>query len=550
MFALAHRPAPKEGSAVKSDSFWRAVPDSEATSSLGPSLDDGLPRSPSCPPPTAATGPVMQCKFKVSYKLRGEYTRFRDLKDLDPARLEMLVENSDYFHFERESEKEAAIDEARDILNEKAKASRRGGDFGRFLRDTGRHVAYYRPPPDVASILASPAPSHLLSSPLPGLQQSLASVSVSSPLLDLDELDPGDVVSLLESPPTSSVDAELLRDAPVLATPLASPRRAAPAPSATVTPSPAPVGVSLTPPSRKTGRAARDSDSEDELDLDADLDLEVLRRRRLQELAHKRLTDIPGYALPRTPIPLDKTPPATVHTPGGGSAHLTSVFGPRREGRQHGLYLWARDAPEYASPYRPRTPDASVPIDKLDPPADSQKEVEAEVDLRRLNKWAGKRKGWRPDQKTAMGGLSARQAAAAAGFRDGDWEWLHLIAFSMGGADNEQPNTPENLVAGTKESNSQHLALENEVKKAILEDEADRVEIKATAYLYEDDDRNLHHLAQRMNYDLTFKKGRDQDEMDFTIDTLGSNKPMRGQGKALRILRNLTLDNLSENEDE
>ncbi|MGW1145684.1 hypothetical protein ACWD6I_11615 [Streptomyces sp. NPDC002454] len=65
--------------------------------------------------------------------------------------------------------------------------------------------------------------------------------------------------------------------------------------------------------------------------------------------------------------------------------------------------------------------------------------------------------------------MSASDAAKASGETEGVWQWLHLIAFTMGGHGGKQPNAPENLVAGLAAANGHHLVLENLVKKMILQ---------------------------------------------------------------------------------
>ena len=87
-----------------------------------------------------------------------------------------------------------------------------------------------------------------------------------------------------------------------------------------------------------------------------------------------------------------------------------------------------------------------------------------------VENWSGVRKGWTPSQQGAMGKLSADDAARAAGvIVSGQYHWLHLVAFSMGGLDKRQPNVPENLLVGTEKVNMIHQVVERAAKKIASE---------------------------------------------------------------------------------
>jgi hypothetical protein len=70
-----------------------------------------------------------------------------------------------------------------------------------------------------------------------------------------------------------------------------------------------------------------------------------------------------------------------------------------------------------------------------------------------------------PTQKAAMSNMTAAQANQRAGqdIPDGQWDWMHRHRFQHGGIDHQQPNVPENFVAGTHGANIRHLTLENAV---------------------------------------------------------------------------------------
>lgn len=99
-----------------------------------------------------------------------------------------------------------------------------------------------------------------------------------------------------------------------------------------------------------------------------------------------------------------------------------------------------------------------------------------------------------------MSNQSAKDAALGAGIpATGDWAWLHLIAYTMGGPDGKNPDVPENLVAGTSESNIYHLAIESAAKKLVLE----TGEILKVSWKLEGRVDPDWHIAERIEYRLT-----------------------------------------------
>ena len=84
-----------------------------------------------------------------------------------------------------------------------------------------------------------------------------------------------------------------------------------------------------------------------------------------------------------------------------------------------------------------------------------------------LQAWSGKKR--EISQAQVMGG-SAGDAAENAGFSRDEgqgWEWLHMIAHSMGGIEGSGPQVSENLVAGTSECNSQMIVTEEWIKDTV-----------------------------------------------------------------------------------
>jgi|GEM_PF-3476089 len=150
------------------------------------------------------------------------------------------------------------------------------------------------------------------------------------------------------------------------------------------------------------------------------------------------------------------------------------------------------------------------PTKKLPPFVHGMKRAESQaIDDKLLKTWSGVRSGFRPDQNTAMGGVSAKEAAIAAKVANAettDWQWLHLIAFTLGGdsGNTANPNVPENLVAGTAAANGKHLVLENFVKKLIMTGQAEVVNVSAVAFMK----KPKWHLAERIRYTVAFKKNK------------------------------------------
>ncbi len=116
-----------------------------------------------------------------------------------------------------------------------------------------------------------------------------------------------------------------------------------------------------------------------------------------------------------------------------------------------------------------------------------------------INKFSGTRGQDGKSPNGVMNGKGAFEAAQAAGLNPtGNWAWLHLIAYSMGGQDGKNPDVPENLVAGTSASNIYHLAIESAAKKIV---EVDQRPLKITWKLSGRIDADWH-IAQVIEYTI------------------------------------------------
>lgn len=114
---------------------------------------------------------------------------------------------------------------------------------------------------------------------------------------------------------------------------------------------------------------------------------------------------------------------------------------------------------------------------------------------------------------------SATSLAKARGFKakvgNHGWEWLHLIAYSMGGFKG-YPQYPDNLVLGTWHANSAHLIIESAVKKlASMTNETFRIDAMAEYY-------DGTHFGRTILYRISTSQQR---QMDFVIDCLMRVRP-------------------------
>jgi hypothetical protein len=132
-----------------------------------------------------------------------------------------------------------------------------------------------------------------------------------------------------------------------------------------------------------------------------------------------------------------------------------------------------------------------------------------------INTWSCTRQKDGANLSGVMSKLSAFQAATQGGVTaTGDWAWLHLIAYTMGGQDGRNPDVPENLVAGTAASNIYHLAIESAAKRVVTETGRS---VKVSWQLDGTIDSDWH-LAERILYTLT--NGNDTSKtVTFTIHT-------------------------------
>jgi len=172
----------------------------------------------------------------------------------------------------------------------------------------------------------------------------------------------------------------------------------------------------------------------------------------------------------------------------------------------------------------------------IQPPISGWKEVDwQEITKNRLKTWAGRdRNDYGGQQNGIMGGVSAANEARYAfsissgvseevkKLEENDWEWLHLVAFSMGGIGNV-PQQAQNLVAGTYHSNTEMMLYENSMKK-LIDETGESLWIKVSAHLI------MHtHVADQINYVIE-RRPTGKQPITLTIETrpLSFNTPASG----------------------
>ena len=246
---------------------------------------------------------------------------------------------------------------------------------------------------------------------------------------------------------------------------------------------------------------------------------------------------------PRSPLVYSTYPPDRVHSPGGSEVHLSGPYVHPSGGGYSGLAIWAANFPQRLP--QP-APGVTIPLSKKPVPCmvavkDSGWQ---EIGLDRLKRWSGERVQYKPgpsadsgersDQNAAMGNISAKDAAGDAGYVDGYWEWLHLIAFTLGGINENKINHPENLVAGTLGANRVHKVLEDTIKRLIVDDHTKKILVFARAHIL----ASSYHLCNKLEYRLKFDYKGSAKEFSFEINPLDTNP---AQGGNMEIIQRTIL---------
>ena len=146
--------------------------------------------------------------------------------------------------------------------------------------------------------------------------------------------------------------------------------------------------------------------------------------------------------------------------------------------------------------------------------------------------WSGEK---RSEQQAQVMGGSAADVAASAGYAANEglgWEWLHLIAHSMGGMQKVGPQVPENLVAGTSECNTQMIIVEEFIKDLVRRGQRARLAVFARMA------DPVRHIADRITYDFLIldKANQPIDAFHWEFDPLNRNQPIVEENRGLRYV--------------
>jgi hypothetical protein len=148
-----------------------------------------------------------------------------------------------------------------------------------------------------------------------------------------------------------------------------------------------------------------------------------------------------------------------------------------------------------------------------------------------LQAWSGKK---RDISQAQVMGASAGDAAENAGFdrKEGEgWEWLHMIAHSMGGVEGHGPQVADNLVAGTSESNSQMIVTEEWMKDVITKS-GGHAALWVAVEMFD----AVRHIGKRIVYDFEIynDKGGATQVYHVEFDPLSRRKPLAAINRAER----------------
>lgn len=146
------------------------------------------------------------------------------------------------------------------------------------------------------------------------------------------------------------------------------------------------------------------------------------------------------------------------------------------------------------------------------------------------------------DQGTVMG-ESARDVALNAGFDPDEgegWEWLHMIAHSMGGIDVQGPQVAGNLVAGTGECNTQMIIVEEFIKDIVQ-----KANTSAQLFVSVEMFDHERQIGRIIKYDVQIGMGTGARVFQFVFDCLSRQNPLVSENRDLRYAGR-ALFNISE----
>ncbi len=170
-------------------------------------------------------------------------------------------------------------------------------------------------------------------------------------------------------------------------------------------------------------------------------------------------------------------------------------------------------------------------------PSDELKEARnSSIDKESIEYWSGRDRS--EDQKAVMG-ASAGEVAANAGYdaKEGKgWEWLHLIAHSMGGIETIGPQVAGNLVVGTSECNTQMIIVEE-----FLKDVVTRYKLRGRLHVMARMIDRERHIADRIGYDFIVyaPDGEHLVVFHWEFDPLSRTQPLVQENRTSRYVGRL-----------
>jgi hypothetical protein len=144
----------------------------------------------------------------------------------------------------------------------------------------------------------------------------------------------------------------------------------------------------------------------------------------------------------------------------------------------------------------------------------------------------------REEQQKAVMGASAAQVMANAGYpvADGrDWEWLHMIAHSMGGIGGVAPQVAANLVAGSRECNSEMIVVEEMLKAIIVKTGGSgRAKLEVAVRMLDP----ARHIASSIQYTFLLYNadGKPAFVESFAFNPLDRTQPQQFKNRAMRYI--------------
>jgi hypothetical protein len=189
------------------------------------------------------------------------------------------------------------------------------------------------------------------------------------------------------------------------------------------------------------------------------------------------------------------------------------------------------DARAIAQPTKPAGNPASLGL--VPTAAQLKYELNFAITPDLIAQWQGQD---RSETQLKVMGASAADAARNAGYvvNDGtEWEWLHMIAHSMGGIGGTTPQDARNLVAGTRECNSEMIIAEEMLKTIVVKTGGKgsaRLEVGVEML------DPVRHIASKINYTFVLlnSEGKASIVEHFGFNPLDKTQPQQFKNRAVR----------------